>query len=70
MWTHGAWCRAHDAITYVGVELPHKGGEVAVLEVLGQEVPGKLWRLPHDEAAEGGGVGGGEGLHIRGLSHN
>jgi hypothetical protein len=37
--------------TYIGVELPHKAGEVVVLEVAGQQVPAELWWLPYDEAA-------------------
>jgi hypothetical protein len=39
---------------YVGVELPDEAGEVVVLEVLGQEVPGELGRVPHHEAVVGG----------------
>jgi hypothetical protein len=45
------------ACTYVGVELPDEGGEVAVLEVLGQEVPGELGRVPDDEGVAAGAPG-------------
>lgn len=38
---------------YIGVQLPHKAGEVVVLEVLWQDVPGKFGWFPHDEAANG-----------------
>jgi hypothetical protein len=37
--------------TYVGVELAHEGGEVAVLEVDGEEVARELDGLPHHEVA-------------------
>lgn len=41
----------HGASAYIGVKLPDEAGEVVVLEVLWQEVPGELRRLPDDEAA-------------------
>ena len=44
-------------MTYICVELPDEGGEVAVLEVLGQEVPGELGRVPDDEAVVPGAPG-------------
>ena len=44
-------------MTYICVELPDEGGEVAVLEVLGQEVPGELGRAPDDEAVVPGAPG-------------
>jgi hypothetical protein len=37
--------------TYVGVELAHEGGEVAVLEVDGEEVARELDGFPHHEGA-------------------
>ena len=43
----GAWGMAH-----IGVELPNKGGEVVVLEVLGQQLLGTLRLIPDSEAAE------------------
>lgn len=43
--------------TYIGVQLPHKTGEVIVLEVLGQQVPGELRRVPNNEAVVSGAPG-------------
>lgn len=37
---------------YIGVELPHKRGEVVVLEVLWQQLLCTLRLIPHCEAAE------------------
>lgn len=34
-------------VTYVSIELPHKAGEVAVLEECRKQVSRKLCRLPH-----------------------
>lgn len=39
-----------DRGTYVGVKLPHKAGEIIVLEILGEQIPGKLRLVPHNEA--------------------
>lgn len=36
--------------TYVGVKLPHKAGEIIVLEILGEQIPGKLRLVQHHEA--------------------
>ena len=41
-----------DAEAHVGVQLPHEGREVVVLEVLGQHFLAELRRLPHDEAEQ------------------
>ena len=39
----GGWCRKGlQAEAHIGVELPHKGGEVVVLEVLWQQLLGAL----------------------------
>lgn len=35
--------------SYISIELPNKAREIIVLEVLGQEIPGELRRIPHDE---------------------
>lgn len=35
---------------YVGIKLPHEAREIAVLEVLGQEMPSEVRRVPHHEA--------------------
>ena len=55
--------------THVGVELAHEGGEVAVLEVLGEEVAGELGGAPHQEGRAGviprDGVVGAGVLHHR-----
>jgi hypothetical protein len=55
--------------THVGVELAHEGGEVAVLEVLGEEVAGELGGAPHHEGRAGvvprDGVVGAGVLHHR-----
>ena len=40
--------------THVGVELPDEAGEVVVLEVLGQQVPREVGRVPHHEAGAAG----------------
>ena len=45
---------AEDRSTHIGIKLPHKAGEVVVLEVQGQQVARKFGRLPHDEAAGSG----------------
>lgn len=37
-------------MTYVGVELANKAGEIVVLEVNGEKIPSELHGLPHDEA--------------------
>lgn len=37
--------------THIGVELPHEGGEVVVLEVFRQQHLGKLWWVPDNETA-------------------
>ena len=39
-------------MAHIGVELPNKGGEVVVLEVLGQQLLGTLRLIPDSEAAE------------------
>lgn len=36
-------------MSYISIELPNKAREIIVLEVLGQEIPGELRRIPHDE---------------------
>lgn len=33
--------------TYVGIKLANKAREVVVLEVIGQQIPGEIRRLPH-----------------------
>ena len=38
--------------THICVELPHKGGEIVVLEVLGQELLCTLGLVPDCEAAK------------------
>ncbi|BAS90551.1 Os04g0568751, partial [Oryza sativa Japonica Group] len=43
----------HHLLESVGVELAHEGGEVAVLEVLGEEVAGELGGAPHHEGRAG-----------------
>ena len=42
---------ASGAGTYICVELPHKAGEVVVLEGTGQQISGELSWLPHNETA-------------------
>lgn len=42
---HGPCC------THISVQLPHKAGEVVVLEVARQKVSAELWWLPNDETA-------------------
>lgn len=40
---------SRENVTYIGVELANEAGEVVVLEVVGEEVAGKLGRAPDDE---------------------
>lgn len=40
-------------VTYIGVELSNKAGEVVVLEVVREEVAGEFGRSPYDK---GGGI--------------
>ena len=49
--THGA---TEIRVTHVCVELPDEAGEVVVLEVLGQQVPREVRRVPHHEAGAAG----------------
>lgn len=39
-------------LTYVSVELANEGGEVIVLEVIGEDVASELRRSPHDEGGD------------------
>lgn len=35
--------------SHIGIELPNKAGEVVVLEVVGEEIPGKLRGSPNNK---------------------
>lgn len=54
---------AQQAVTHIGVQLPHKAGKVVVLEVPRQQVLAKLWWLPDNEAARAKQVGRYESGH-------
>lgn len=44
-----SWAYGNRMFDYVHVELSHKAGKVVVLEVLGQDIPGELHDIAHNE---------------------